>query len=212
MGSLIHDDCRVQVLAPFGKDATLVREVLEKSGIPVAIVDDAEAIARLVGNGSGAAIITEEALTDATIELLSRSIGAQPAWSDFPIIVLTGSGASTPWTEMMVRSRAPMGNITLIERPLRPATLIAVCVRPSVPACGSTKFAIISKNGGAQKRSYAALTRNSNHSSKSARWPCAGFLPVSCVCRTKSVDASRVNCTTDLASGWRQPKSTSTWH
>lgn len=69
--------------------------------------------------------MAEESLNEESIELLGRSVSAQPAWSDFPIIVLTGGGATTPYTEMMVRSRTPMGNINLIERPLRPATLIS---------------------------------------------------------------------------------------
>ena len=125
MPDLLHADYRVQVLAPFGKDATLVREVLEQSGIPVSVVDTAEPLARCVNTGAGAAIVAEEALTDKTIELLGNSVAAQPAWSDFPIIVLTGGGATTPFTEMLVRSCAPMGNITLIERPVRPATLIS---------------------------------------------------------------------------------------
>src|SRR5207302_2878630 len=67
----------------------------------------------------------EEALDDAAIDALGHSVANQPAWSDFPIIVLTGGGATTPHTEMMVRSRTPMGNINLIERPLRPATLVS---------------------------------------------------------------------------------------
>jgi signal transduction histidine kinase len=121
----LHNDYRVLVLAPFGKDAVLVREVLERSGIPVGVVGDVAAIARCVGGGAGAAIIAEESLTEEGIDLLGRSVSAQPAWSDFPIIVLTGGGATTPYTEMMVRSRTPMGNLNLIERPLRPATLIS---------------------------------------------------------------------------------------
>jgi len=121
----LHGDYRVLVLAPFGKDAVLVREVLERSGIPVGVVGDVAAIARCVGGGAGAAIVAEESLDDEGIELLGRSVSAQPAWSDFPIIVLTGGGATTPYTEMMVRSRTPMGNLNLIERPLRPATLIS---------------------------------------------------------------------------------------
>ena len=131
MANLLHSEYRVHVLAPFGKDAALVREVLERSGIPVAVVDTAEALADCVNSGAGAAIVAEEALTDQTIELLGNSVTAQPTWSDFPIIVLTGGGASTPSTELLVRSRAPMGNITLIERPLRPATLIS-CVRTAI--------------------------------------------------------------------------------
>jgi signal transduction histidine kinase len=103
----------------------LVSEVLKHSGIPVEVVENALDIARCVSSGAGAAVVAEEALTDEIIEQLGDSVAAQPAWSDFPIIVLTSGGASTPSTEMMVRSRAPMGNITLIERPVRPATLIS---------------------------------------------------------------------------------------
>ena len=131
MALLLHADYRVQVLAPFGKDAALVREVLEQSGIPVEVVNDPAAIARCLSGGAGVAIVAEEALTDETIDLLGQSVAAQPAWSDFPLVVLTGGGASTPSTEMLVRSRAPMGNITLIERPLRPATLIS-CIRTAI--------------------------------------------------------------------------------
>jgi signal transduction histidine kinase len=121
----LQADYRVLVLAPFGKDASLVCEVLERSGIPVGIVDTVSAIARCVSGGAGGAIVAEEALDEESIELLGRSVAAQPAWSDFPIIVLTGGGATTPYTEMMVRSRTPMGNISLLERPVRPATIIS---------------------------------------------------------------------------------------
>jgi signal transduction histidine kinase len=125
MATSLHGDYRVLVLAPFGKDALLVREVLERSGIPVGVVNSVAAIARCISGGAGAAILAEESLSEEAIEFLGRSVASQPAWSDFPIIVLTGGGASTPYTEMMVRSRTPMGNINLIERPVRPATLIS---------------------------------------------------------------------------------------
>ena len=125
MPTSFQSDYRVLVLAPFGKDAVLVREVLERSGIPVGVVANAGVIARCVAGGAGAAVVAEEALDREGIRLLGHSVAAQPAWSDFPIIVLTGGGATTPYTEQMVRSRTPMGNINLIERPLRPATLIS---------------------------------------------------------------------------------------
>jgi signal transduction histidine kinase len=125
MATSLHSDYRVLVLAPFGKDAVLMCEVLEHSGIPVGIVDGVGAIARCIGGGAGAAIVAEEALNEEAIELLRRNVTSQPPWSDFPIIVLTGGGATTAQTEMLVRSRTPMGNITLIERPVRPATIIS---------------------------------------------------------------------------------------
>jgi signal transduction histidine kinase len=125
MYSFLNADYRVLVLAPFGKDAILVREVLERSGIPVGVVSNVSGIARNIAGGAGAAILAEEALSEESIEILGRAVAAQPTWSDFPVIVLTGGGATTPYTEMMVRSRTPMGNINLIERPVRPATLIS---------------------------------------------------------------------------------------
>ncbi len=125
MTNTLEADYRVLVLAPFGKDAVLMSEVLERSGIPVGVVESVGAIARCVSGGAGAAIIAEEAVDEDAIDLLGRSVASQPAWSDFPIIVLTGGGATTPYTEMMVRSRTPMGNISLIERPVRPATIIS---------------------------------------------------------------------------------------
>ncbi len=54
MATSLHGDYRVLVLAPFGKDAMLVREVLERSGIPVGVVGDVAAIARCVSGGAGA--------------------------------------------------------------------------------------------------------------------------------------------------------------
>jgi signal transduction histidine kinase len=78
-----------------------------------------------IGEDAGAAIITEEVLQHATIGLLAQRLTQQPRWSDFPIIVLTGSGFTTATTESAVRSRAPLGNVTLLERPLRPVTLIS---------------------------------------------------------------------------------------
>ena len=74
---------------------------------------------------AGAAILPEEVLQNGTSGALAQRLSAQPPWSDFPIIVLTGSGMSTASTESAVRSRAPRGNVTLLERPLRPVTLIS---------------------------------------------------------------------------------------
>src|ERR1700692_1567839 len=85
MATSLHSDYRVLVLAPFGKDAILVREVIERSGIPVGVVANAAAISRCVAGGAGAAIVAEEALDEEGIELLGHSVAAQPAWSDFPI-------------------------------------------------------------------------------------------------------------------------------
>lgn len=115
----------VVIFAPFGKDAVLIERVLRQSDINVTAVPTLERLAGSICEDSGAAIITEEVLQNGAISTLAEIVSSQPPWSDFPIIVLTGGGLSTASTESAVRSRAPLGNITLLERPLRPVTLMS---------------------------------------------------------------------------------------
>ena len=113
------------VFAPFGKDAALIESVLRQSGVSTRLLSRLEDLETSISEDAGAAIITEEVLQNGAISALAQKLSAQPPWSDFAIIVLTGSGMSTDSTESAVRSRAPLGNITLLERPLRPATLVS---------------------------------------------------------------------------------------
>ena len=118
-------DLDIVVLAPFGRDYALIEKLLRQSGIRVRAMASAAALVAAVPQSAGAAIVSEEALLDKDISLLGRKLELQAQWSDFPIIVLTGGGMSTDETEVAVRARAPLGNVTLLERPLRAATLIS---------------------------------------------------------------------------------------
>jgi signal transduction histidine kinase len=118
-------DFQVLVFAPFGKDATLIERVLLQSSIPTRLLATLQELEASISEHGGAAIITEEVLQNGAIGRLAQRLSGQPPWSDFPILVLTGSGLSTASTELAVRSRAPLGNVTLLERPLRPVTLIS---------------------------------------------------------------------------------------
>lgn len=115
----------VLVFAPFGKDAALIERVLAQSAFRVRTLPNLELLCSAICEDAGAAILTEEILQNGTIHSLAQKISAQPPWSDFPIIVLTGGGLSTASTESAVRSHAPLGNVSLLERPLRPVTLIS---------------------------------------------------------------------------------------
>ncbi|MGH9513138.1 MAG: ATP-binding protein [Terriglobales bacterium] len=116
---------RLLVFAPFGKDAALISEVLQKAGAFAETIRSPAELCQRIRDGSDAAIITEESLDQSTTKLVGESIASQPPWSDFPVIILTGGGASTPATELAVRSRAALGNLSLLERPVRPATLLS---------------------------------------------------------------------------------------
>ena len=118
-------DLPVLVFAPFGKDAALIEQVLRQSVINIIAFTELDVFGAAISEDAGAAIITEEVLQNGAISSLAQRLSAQPPWSDFPLLVLTGSGLSTASTESAVRSRAPLGNVTLLERPLRPVTLIS---------------------------------------------------------------------------------------
>lgn len=125
MAEVCTSDLPILVFAPFGKDAALIARVLRQSAMTVYTLDSLEELESAISENTGAAIITEEVLQSSAIGALAQRISNQPPWSDFAIIVLTGGGLSTASTESAVRSRAPLGNVTLLERPLRPVTLVS---------------------------------------------------------------------------------------
>jgi len=71
---------------------------------------------------AGAAILAEEALSDDGLALLEDWLHNQPPWSDLPIILLT-KGRGGPETKMGLASK--LGNVTILERPLHPVTLVS---------------------------------------------------------------------------------------
>ncbi|HEX4068000.1 MAG TPA: ATP-binding protein [Acidobacteriaceae bacterium] len=78
-----------------------------------------------IGRGAGAAIVSEEALTAPAVASLRQLVDGQPPWSDFPLILLTVGGRVTPESERLRELREPLGNIFLLERPIRPETLLS---------------------------------------------------------------------------------------
>jgi signal transduction histidine kinase len=78
----------------------------------------------MIREGAGAAIISEEAFVGDSIGELLQVVREQPSWSDFPLILLTISGRVTVESERLREMRRPLGNLFLLERPLRPETLL----------------------------------------------------------------------------------------
>jgi PAS domain S-box-containing protein len=78
-----------------------------------------------IRDGAGAALVTEEALDHEAIANFAELLKNQPPWSDFPVIVLTSGGASTEYSELAAKAREPLGNVTLLERPVRTVTLLS---------------------------------------------------------------------------------------
>lgn len=118
-------DLRVLILAPSGRDADLISAALEDVGVLSHICRSANEIISELKLGAAAAVLSEEALGEKQIQDIASALSYQPAWSDLPIIVLTGGGEPNRTTRQLASMRIPLGNLTLQERPLRAVTLMS---------------------------------------------------------------------------------------
>ena len=125
MTDVLPSDERVLILAPTGRDAVLARAALSEAGLRPHICPDSEALCREIAAGAGAALITGEALNGPALTRLREALAAQPPWSDLPLVILTSGGRSTVEGRRRLEALESLGNATLLERPLRIATLVS---------------------------------------------------------------------------------------
>jgi PAS domain S-box-containing protein len=71
-------------------------------------------------------VIAEEALDPASRTRLFDSLNKQPSWSDIPIVLLTGEGELSAILPRILAGVTEKGNVTLLERPVRVATLTTI--------------------------------------------------------------------------------------
>jgi len=113
----------VLILAPRGRDAAVVTEVLARAGIAAvpqgslaAVLDQIEQCA--------AVLATEEALAGPDLDRLFDALATQPAWSDLPFLVLATKQPG-PRSSRHVATLERLGNAMLLERPLNSETLVS---------------------------------------------------------------------------------------
>ena len=119
---------RLLVLAPIGKDASLVEGMLRKDAVACFACPDVECLSEELERGAAAILVAEEALPHDG--RLAELIHRQPQWSDLPVLVLTRPGADSP---AVTRALRTLGNVTLLERPVR-VTALASAVHSALRA------------------------------------------------------------------------------
>lgn len=116
---------RVLVVAPTGGDAANVTAFLTKAGLSSAVCPNLSAVALEIPDGCGAILLTEEAVNYERYRDLSRALGAQPKWSSIPVVLIVGGGKTASFHEEAARAIGVRGNLLLVERPVRTATLLS---------------------------------------------------------------------------------------
>jgi signal transduction histidine kinase len=118
-----NQNLRVLVLAQFGRDSELLQAFLKRHNFHSHVVSGAEDLLNELERGAGIGMVTEESF-DIPLEAWMRRLEMQPSWSDFPLIVLTGSGESWVPSPYLAELRN-LGNVTLVERPIRSESLLS---------------------------------------------------------------------------------------
>jgi signal transduction histidine kinase len=123
---------RVLLVAPTGRDAALAASALHATGIGVEICADLAATVAELEGGAGALVIAQEAIEARGARLLAEWVARQPPWSDVPVVIFS-SASSALDPAVALERLAPLGNVTLLERPLRRTTFVTV-VRSAIRA------------------------------------------------------------------------------
>jgi PAS domain S-box-containing protein len=121
----IDDSEQALILAPRGRDADVAARMLAEAGIASRSCRDLGELARALDR-AGFAVITEEALTTGDLREVAAWIERQPEWSDFPFVLLTHRGGGLERNPHAVRNVRLLGNVTFVERPFHPTTLVSL--------------------------------------------------------------------------------------
>ncbi len=117
---------RTLVPAPMGRDAQIAAKILGEAGIEATVCCDLSHLIGELRREAGLALIVEEVLHDQDYGDLSRWIETQPAWSDFPIVILAQRGGGLERNPAAGRFSQVLGNVVFLERPFHPTTLVSV--------------------------------------------------------------------------------------
>nr|WP_269439801.1 response regulator [Pseudomonas sp. CDFA 610] len=98
--------------------------ILKEAGYPAIVARDLNELVAQLQTGAGLAIVADEALRTVDITPLLDLLGQQPAWSDLPIVLLTHHGG--PEQNPSARMGSLLGNVTFLERPFHPVTLVSL--------------------------------------------------------------------------------------
>ena len=114
---------RIVVLAPHGRDAALTVDVLRRGGFDAVAVESAAEMATALRGPVAAAIVAGESLDAAAIDELGSALAGQPPWSDVPFLIFTAPDSAERTDAAALASLAPLGNVVLLDRPIRVVTL-----------------------------------------------------------------------------------------
>ena len=115
---------RALILAPVGRDSQIALMILNEAGYGGLVTPGLDSLCTELELGAGLVLVAAEALRGPELEALFLYLEQQPAWSDLPIVLLTHHGGQKQGPSSRLSDL--LGNVTFLERPFHPATLVSM--------------------------------------------------------------------------------------
>jgi signal transduction histidine kinase len=115
---------RALILAPVGRDSQIALMILNEAGYSGLVTPSLDSLCTELEQGAGLVLVAAEALRGPELEALFLHLEQQPAWSDLPIVLLTHHGGQEQGPSSRLSDL--LGNVTFLERPFHPATLVSM--------------------------------------------------------------------------------------
>jgi signal transduction histidine kinase len=117
---------RALILAPSGRDSAVASGLLDRANLETAVCRDLTQLVSLLNDTTAFVLLAEEAMRSNDLKSLVTWVNAQPAWSDLPFILMTHHGGGPERNPAAARFLESLGNVSFIERPFHPTTLLSV--------------------------------------------------------------------------------------
>ena len=115
----------ILIFALFGRDAEATQRILSGVSIESEVCRDIDELCAAVERGAGALVLAEEALVPTAAQRLTAVLGAQPSWSDLPVIV-SATEVAEERRGFGLLSRLGEGvNLSILERPVRARAMVS---------------------------------------------------------------------------------------
>ena len=117
---------RALVLAPRGRDATVACSLIRQTGVTCVVCPDLKTVVECLDDDVAFLLMTEEAIRGVDLNPLATWLSSQPPWSDLPFLLVTDHGGGPERNPIAARWLETLGNVSFIERPFHPTTLLSV--------------------------------------------------------------------------------------
>ncbi|MEC5293135.1 sensor histidine kinase [Aurantimonas sp. C2-6-R+9] len=113
----------VLIYAPYGNDGDTLHKVLTDAGFTAIVADDLAQFQTSLAREAGVLIVSQEGLTEKSLELVSQMLAQQDDWAELPIIVLLDAALHLNNAAGRLLELMPRSKLIIKQRPVHPTEM-----------------------------------------------------------------------------------------